>query len=146
MYWDDVGQVTKQGSGDSTTIHIHLFSGPNAGYTQKHDSHNCHTAAICARALVTGSELALDNGTQGLLTFYNLATNEVWQRRLRHETITSVAVSDDFVAVLGDGVLYVFSSAGSMLGVYRLKGAPVGLAAKGNMLAVISECSSNPRS
>ncbi|GBE59247.1 DNA-directed RNA polymerase [Babesia ovata] len=146
MYWDDGGQITKQGTGDSTTLHVHLYSGPNAGYVQKHDSHNCHTAALCGRALVTGSELALENDPQGLLTVYNLGTNEIWQRRLRHERIASVAVSDEFVAVLGDGVLYIFSFAGSMLGVYRLKGAPVGLAAKGNMLAVISECSSNPKS
>ncbi|CDR97202.1 Probable DNA-directed RNA polymerase [Babesia bigemina] len=146
MYWDDGGQITKQGSGDSTTLHVHLYSGPNAGYIQKHDSHNCHTAALCGRALVTGSELAVDNAPQGLLTVYNLGTNEIWQRRLRHESIASVAVSDEFVAVLGDGVLYIFSFAGSMLGVYRLKGAPVGLAAKGNILAVISECTSNPRS
>ncbi|GIX61660.1 DNA-directed RNA polymerase, putative [Babesia caballi] len=145
LYWDDAGQITKQGSGDSITLHIHLYSGPSAGYLQRHDRHNCHTAALSARAMVTGSKLVIEGLPHGLVTFHNLVTNEMWERRLKEEDIAAVAVADDFVAVLGECVLYLFSAAGSMLGVYRLKGTPVGLAAKGNLLAVISEASSYPR-
>lgn len=145
LYWDDIGQITKQGSGDGITLHIHLFSGPNAGYAQKHDRHNCHTAALSQRALVTGSEFTFEGGQHSVVTFYNLSTNEMWERRLKNETIAAVAVSDDFVAALGATSLYIFSIAGSVLGIYYLKGSPVGIAAKGNLLAVISEVSSMPK-
>lgn len=145
LYWDDAGQITKQGSGDAITLHIHLFSGPNAGYVQKHDRHNCHTAALSQRALVTGSELTFEGGQHSVVTFHNLGTNELWERRLKNETVAAVAVSDDFVAALGATSLYIFSTAGSVLGIYYLKGGPVGIAAKGNLLAVISEVSSHPK-
>ncbi|GFE53038.1 probable DNA-directed RNA polymerase [Babesia ovis] len=146
LYWDDAGQVTKHGSGETITIHVHIFSGPNAGYIQRHDRHNCHTAALSSRALVTGSDIVIAGTTHGLITFNNLATNELWERRLKNDSVAAVAVSDDFVAALGHGVLYLFSAAGSVLGIYQLKGEPVGLAAKGNLLAVITECSSHSRS
>ncbi|ORM42374.1 DNA-directed RNA polymerase II subunit RPB11 [Babesia sp. Xinjiang] len=146
MYWDDVGQITKQGSDDSSTLHVHLFSGPNAGYIQRHDRHNCHTAALSPRSLVTGSDVMFAGAPHGLVTFNNLTTNEIWERRLKNDAIAAVAVADDFVAALGNGVLYLFSVAGSVLGVYQLKGEAVGIAAKGNLLAVISDCSSYQRS
>eukprot|EP00371_Babesia_bovis_P002890 XP_001611537.1 hypothetical protein [Babesia bovis T2Bo] len=145
LYWDDAGQITKQGSGDTITIHVHIYSGPNAGYIQRHDKHNCHTAALSSRALVTGSDIVIGGTTHGLVTFNNLSTNETWERRLKNDSIACVAVADDFVAVLGTGILYIYSIAGSVLGIYHLKGDPVGIAAKGNLLAVITECITNSR-
>lgn len=145
LYWDDAGQVTKQGSGDSITLHLHVFSGPNAGYIQKHDRHNCHTAALSNNALVTGSELSFEGSHHSILTFHNLGTNETWERRLKDDSVAAVCVSDDFVAALGNTALYVFSIAGSLLGIYYMKGAPIGIAAKGNLLAVLSQVSSYPK-
>ncbi|KAK2194715.1 Minichromosome loss protein Mcl1 [Babesia duncani] len=141
LFWDEVGQITKQLISDVWCLHVHVFSGPLAGYKRKPDRYNCHTAALNQKYVVTGSEINVDGGhVHGILTFLDFENNTQWDRRFFNEYISAVAVGDSFVAAItADGILYILSLARSLMGVFQLKGSPIAIAARGNVLATITE-------
>ncbi|EKX72023.1 hypothetical protein BEWA_017020 [Theileria equi strain WA] len=139
LFWDEIGQITKQGVNEGGNLHIYIFSGPLAGYIRKPDKYNCHTAALTSNAFIVGSNLMSQDTTCGIATYSNLSNGESWERRFKDDSLVAVAVTENFSAVLlKSSTLAIFTLGGSLISAFRVKGEPISLAAQGNLLLVVS--------